>query len=207
MSTLLSPTARSDAATPYGMPFPAVGIIKENLKDLRDSWFWIVLLGGALIVLGLALMSYTGMVWATVAATLVFGCFMVASGIAYLVGAFFTRGWGGFFLSLLAGVLYLAAGVVLINHPQEAAILYTLMLAVFFFVEGLFRIVGALAGQFRHWGWVLLSGVMTLALGVMIWRQWPLSGLYVIGLFLGIDLVISGASYVSLGLAARKLPV
>jgi uncharacterized membrane protein HdeD (DUF308 family) len=54
---------------------------------------------------------------------------------------------------------------------------------------------------------VLLNGVVTLLLGVLIWRQWPLSGLYVIGLFLGINLVVSGASYVSLGLAARRLPV
>jgi len=142
-----------------------------------------------------------------VATALVYGCFMVVAGIFYLVGAFFTRGWGGFFLSLLAGVLYLAAGLILIDHPMEAAILYTVLLAVFFFVEGLFRIVAALAGQFRHWGWVLLNGVVTLLLGVLIWRQWPLSGLYVVGLFLGINLVVSGASYVSLGLAARKLPV
>jgi uncharacterized membrane protein HdeD (DUF308 family) len=77
---------------------------------------------------------------------------------------------------------------------------------MFFFVQGLFRIVGALAGRFRHWGWVLFDGVVTLLLGVMIWRQWPLSGLYVVGLFLGVNLLISGAGYVSLGLSVRRLP-
>jgi uncharacterized membrane protein HdeD (DUF308 family) len=65
----------------------------------------------------------------------------------------------------------------------------------------------ALAGRFRHWGWMVFNGIVTLALGGMIWRQWPLSGLYVVGLFLGINLVLSGAGYISLGLAARKLPV
>jgi uncharacterized membrane protein HdeD (DUF308 family) len=182
-------------------------VIQENRKALRDSWFWFVLLGIGLIVLGLAILSYTGMVWATVATALFFGCFMAVAGIFYIVGAFFTRGWGGFFLSLLAGVLYLAAGVILIDHPVEAAILYTLLLAVFFFVEGLFRIIAALTGRFHHWGWVLANGIVTLLLGILIWRQWPLSGLYVVGLFLGINLLMSGASYVSLGLAARKLPV
>jgi uncharacterized membrane protein HdeD (DUF308 family) len=62
-------------------------------------------------------------------------------------------------------------------------------------------------GIVQHWGRMLFNGVVTLALGVMIWRQWPLSGLYLVGLFLGINLVISGASYISLGLRARRLPV
>src|SRR5262249_59156255 len=106
------------------------------------------------------------MVWASIATAIVFGGFMVVGGIVYIVGAFFTRGWGGFFLSLLAGVLYLAAGVVLIDHPLEAVILYTLLLAVFFFVEGLFRIIAALARPFRHWGWVLLDGVGPLLVRV-----------------------------------------
>jgi uncharacterized membrane protein HdeD (DUF308 family) len=181
-------------------------LIQEDVKDLHDSWFWFLLLGVVLIVLGLVVLSYTGMVWASIATAIVFGCFMVVGGIVYIVGAFFTRGWGGFFLSLLAGVLYLAAGVILIDHPLEAVILYTLLLAVFFFVEGLFRIIAALAGQFRHWGWVLLNGVVTLLLGILIWRQWPLSGLYVVGLFLGINLVVSGVTYVTLGLNVRKLP-
>jgi uncharacterized membrane protein HdeD (DUF308 family) len=187
--------------------FSLAGVLQEDLRELRDRWFWFVLLGIGLMVLGFGVLTYTGMVWATLVTALIFGCFMVAGGIVYIVGAFFTRGWGGFFLSLLAGVLYLATGVILIDHPLDAAILYTLLLAVFFFVGGLFRIVGALAGRFQHWGWMLLNGIVTLVLGVLIWRQWPLSGLYVIGLFLGIDLVISGVNYVALGLTARKLPV
>jgi uncharacterized membrane protein HdeD (DUF308 family) len=182
------------------------GVIQENLKALRDSWFWFVLLGIGLIVLGLVALTYTGMVWATVASAVFFGCFMAVAGIFYIVGAFYTRGWGGFFLNLLAGVLYLAAGIIIIDRPVEAAVFYTLLLAVFFFVEGLFRIFAALAGRFHHWVFMLLNGVVTLLLGILIWREWPFSGLYVVGLFLGINLIVSGASFVSLGLSARKLP-
>jgi uncharacterized membrane protein HdeD (DUF308 family) len=131
---------------------------------------------------------------------------MVVSGAAFIAGAFFTRGWGGFFVSLLGGVLYMAAGAILIDHPREAALVYTLLLAVFFFVEGLFRVVAALAGRFQHRWRMLLSGVVTLLLGVLIWRQWPLSGLYAIGLFLAIHLVVTGAHYLGLGLAVRRLP-
>jgi uncharacterized membrane protein HdeD (DUF308 family) len=192
-------------APALGPPFPLVGIVRESLAELRASWYWFVILGVALMLLGFLAMSYS--VLASVATALAFGYFLLAAGILYIVGAFFTRCWGGFFLSLLAGVLHLAVGVIVLDRPGEALLIYTLLLAAFFFVEGLFRIVGALAGRFRHWGWMLFNGIVTLALGVMIWRQWPLSGLYVVGLFLGINLVFSGASYISLGLSVRRLPV
>lgn len=205
MSTQLSQDPPSDAAPALGTPFPVAGMIRESLRELRASWFWFVVLGAALTLLGLMAMSYS--VLASVVTALVFGYFLLAAGIFYLVGAFFTRGWGGFFLSLLAGVLNLAVGVIVLDRPEEALLIYTLLLAAFFFVEGLFRIIGALVGRFQHWGWMLFNGIVTLALGVMIWRQWPLSGLYVVGLFLGINLVISGAGYISLGLSARRLPV
>jgi uncharacterized membrane protein HdeD (DUF308 family) len=183
------------------------GLIQDNLKALRDSWFWFLLLGVGLVVLGLVVLSYTGMVWASLATAFVFGCFMLVGGFFYIVGAFFTRGWGGFFLSLLAGVLHLAVGAIILEHPVDTIIVFTLLMAAFFFVEGLFRIVAALAGQFRHWGWMLLNGIITLALGVMIWRRWPIDALYVVGLFLGIDMIISGANYIALELKARRLPV
>jgi uncharacterized membrane protein HdeD (DUF308 family) len=179
-------------------------VIQEDLQELRASWFWFALLGGALIVLGAAALVYS--LAATIATTLIFGWMLLIGGVFYLVGAFYTRGWGGFFLSLLAGVLHLAVGLIVINHPAEAAVVYTLVLAVFFFVEGLFRVVAALAGRFRHWGWMLLSGLVTLLLGVLIWRDWPFSGLWVVGTFVGINLIFSGASYLALGLHAKNLP-
>jgi uncharacterized membrane protein HdeD (DUF308 family) len=189
---------------PVFLSLPMARVIQEDLKGIRDSWFCFVLLGAALIVLGMAAMSYVYL--ATEVAALVFGGFLAVGGVCYIVGAFFTRGWGGFFLSLLGGVLYLAAGVIIIDRPLEAAILYTLLMAVFFFAEGLFRIVAAIAGRFRDWGWVLFSGVITLLLGIMIWKQWPYSGLWVVGMFLGIDMIINGVAYIALGLNARRIP-
>jgi uncharacterized membrane protein HdeD (DUF308 family) len=196
-------TQASPPRTPF-LALPMARVIQEDLKGLHDSWFCFVLLGISLIVLGMAALSYA--VISSVITVLFFGCFLAVSGVFYIVGAFFSRGWGGFFLSLLGGVLSLAAGVIIIDRPVEAEIIYTLLMAVFFFAEGLFRIVAAIAGRFRDWGWVLLSGVVTLLLGILIWRQWPFSGLWVIGMFLGINMIFNGVSYVMIGMNARKLP-
>jgi uncharacterized membrane protein HdeD (DUF308 family) len=204
MSTPTTQAPPTNAAPLFGTSFPAVGGLRESLGELRASWGWFVALGIVLMLLGILAMSYSMIV--TFVTAIVIGYFLVAAGIFYIVGAFFTRCWGGFFLSLLAGILSLAVGVIVLDRPEEAVLIYTLLLAAFFFVEGLFHIVGALAGRFRHWGWVLLEGIVTLALGIMIWKQWPLSGLYVVGLFLGINLFITGACYLNLGLSARKLP-
>jgi uncharacterized membrane protein HdeD (DUF308 family) len=179
-------------------------VIQEDLQELRASWYWFVLLGAALIVLGAVALIYS--LAATLVTMLIFGWMLLIGGVFYLVGAFFMRGWGGFFLSLLAGVLHLALGLIAINHPIEVAAAYTLFLAVFFFVEGLFRVVAALAGRFHDWGWVLLSGLITLLLGVLIWSKWPWDALWVIGTFVGIDLIFSGASYIALGLHAKNIP-
>jgi uncharacterized membrane protein HdeD (DUF308 family) len=205
MSTQLSPAPRSNVFSGFWNLSPVAGVIRENAAELRACWCRFLILGSALVFLGLLAMSYS--VIATLTTAVVFGFFLLAAGICYFVGAFFTRAWGGFFLGILAGVLSFAVGVIVLDRPFDTVLIYTLLMSVFFFVEGLFRIIGALAGQFQHWGWMLFNGFVTLALGVMIWRQWPFSGLYVVGLFLGINLAISGIGYISLGLSARKLPV
>lgn len=185
---------------------PVPEAVQGDLRALRANWFWFLLLGIVLMALGIGMLGYTRVVWATVVTSLVFGCFLLASGVIFIIGAFSTRFWGGFFLSLLAGVLNLVVGVIFLDRPLEAAILYTLLLAMLFIVEGLFRIVAALTGNFHHRLWMLLNGLLTLVLGIAIWRFWPLDGIYMIGLFVGVYLIVSGASYVGLGLAARRLP-
>ncbi len=129
---------------------------------------------------------------------------LIVGAVFYIGGSFFTGSWGGFFLTLLTGALQLVMGLICVRHPAEAAIVYTLLMAVFFMVGGLFRIVGCLAARFRGRNWVPMNGIVTLGLGIMIWQQMPFSGLWVIGTFLGIDLIFNGWSYVLLGLSVRQ---
>lgn len=183
----------------------AESIRQEEARHLHANWLRILILGIALVVMGCVAISSA--LVATLAVVWVFGIFMLIGGVIFLAGSVFARGYGGFFLAVLAGILHLAAGFVMVVHPLEAAIVYTLLIGVFLFVEGAFRIASALSSRYRHWGYVLFSGVITALLGVLIWAGWPASGLWVIGTFIGVNMVLSGAGYIGLALHAKGLNV
>ena len=171
--------------------------------ELRDRWGWLVALGVLMIIAGLiALMS---VLMATVVSVLLVGIMMIASGIVEIVHGFQMRRWGRFFLWILIGLLYVIGGFFVVWNPLLASAALTLVLGVFLVFAGVARIF--LAMQMRSstpWGWVLASGIITLLLGAVIILHWPVSSLYVLGIFLGVDLVIAGASWLGAGLAFRK---
>jgi uncharacterized membrane protein HdeD (DUF308 family) len=121
-----------------------------------------------------------------------------------VVHAFAFKEWSGFFIDLLTGLLYIAVGFMIVANPEVSAASLTLLIALFLIFGGIFKIAVAITTRYQHWGWLLLYGVVTLALGISIWRQWPLSGLWVIGLFVGIDMILNGWSLVMLGLIAKR---
>jgi len=107
---------------------------------------------------------------------------------------------------LLSGVLSIVVGLLFLRAPADAVLALTLLLACLLMVGGIFKIVAALTYRFAAWGWPLVSGVLDLILGVLIWLEWPASGLWVIGLFLGISLLFRGVNWIGLGMALRALP-
>ena len=107
---------------------------------------------------------------------------------------------------LLMGVLYIVLGLLFVRQPIQAAEALTLLLACTLMVSGVFRIVGSLMHRFHQWGWIFGGGVLNLTLGIMIWSQWPISGFWVIGLFVGIDMLFSGWTWIMLALRLRSLP-
>ena len=170
--------------------------------NLRDIWALLLGMGIALMLVGMAAIGSS--LIATFATVLVFGVMLLLGAIFQIVTSFWARSWRGFFLHVLAGVLYLIAGVFMIDKPMEAALALTLLVAACLLVSGMLRIIHSLLERFNGWGWELLSGAVSLILGTAIWRQWPLSGLWVIGLFVEIEMLFSGLSWMMLGLAARS---
>ena len=143
---------------------------------------------------------------ATMATVVLIGWLLLVGGIVEAGHAFWRKKWSGFFVDLLTGILYMVVGFMIVANPVATAETLTLLIALFLMFGGVFRIVAALAVRFPHWGWLVLHGAVNLLLGIAIWRQWPWSGLWVIGLFVGIDLIFNGWSLVMLGLAAKRLP-
>jgi len=183
---------------------PLQDAIRHEISAIRAHWVWFLVLGIITVLIGTLLIVVP--LVGTLAAVWVLSILLIAGGITQFVGVFWVRNWSGFFLSLLAGVLYLALGVLIIDKPLSAAAALTLAIAIVLVVVGIFRIVAALSFRLYGWGWTLASGVISLLLGLLIWRQWPDSAPWVIGLFIGIEMIFSGWTWIMLALALRSLP-
>jgi uncharacterized membrane protein HdeD (DUF308 family) len=177
---------------------------RAGLAPLRAKWGWIVALGVVYLVAGVIALGSVMM--ATVASVLIVGVMMVIAGIAEVIHAFQIKTWGRFLFWLALGILYIIAGFVAWDNPLLTAIWLTLILGAALVASGIMRIF--LAFNMQHgspWMWVVGSGVITLLIGLIILAHWPVSSLYTLGIFLGIDLVFAGASWIGLGLGLRQL--
>jgi uncharacterized membrane protein HdeD (DUF308 family) len=142
---------------------------------------------------------------ATVASVLVVGVMMIIAGVAEVFSAFQIKSWGKFLLWVLLGALYIIAGFVTFENPLLAAALLTLILGASLVASGIMRVILAFSmKQETPWIWVVLSGVITLLLGLLILAHWPVSSLYILGLFLGIDLIMAGAGWIGLGFGLHR---
>ena len=180
---------------------------ESELNLLRKRWRWVLALGIVLSTLGVLAIGTALSGIATLTTILFFGIMLLVGAGVQLVTAILARTWRGVFLHLLVGILYLVVGALMIEHPVQAARGLTLMIAAAFLIGGLCRIVFSLgAARFPGWSWVLGNGVVTLAMGILIWRRWPSSAVWVIGLFVGIELFCAGAAWVTLALGLRDNP-
>ena len=174
-----------------------------GVAPLRAKSGWIVALGVVYAIAGLIALG--SVVFATVVTVFVVGIMMLISGFAEVINAFQVKTWGKFLFWFLLGLLYMIAGLLTFENPLLAAAVLTLFLGWFLIASGVMRIVlGFSMQEGMPWIGVVLSGVITFLLGVIIVIHWPVSGLYILGLFLAFDLIIAGASWIALGLGLRR---
>src|SRR3984957_11678951 len=176
----------------------------SELAPLRAKSGWIVALGVVYLLAGFIALG--SVVMATVASVLVVGVMMIIAGIAEVFSAFQIKSWGRFLLWVLLGALYIVAGFVTFENPLLAAAVLTLILGASLVASGVVRIILAFSMK-RETPWVLvmLSGAITLLLGLLILAHWPVSSLYILGLFLGIDLIMAGVAWIGLGFGLRQV--
>ena len=174
----------------------------EERVQMPLKWGWLLGLGIVLILVGT--FSVAVSVVATLASVLLFGWLLLFTGAMEAVYAFHQSKWTGTLLHVVNGVLSVVAGFLLVTNPAAGALVLTLLMAMFFMIGGLFRIITPIVMHLPHRAWLLLSGVVTLLLGVYIWQQLPGAAVWVIGTLVGIDMIFIGWSWVMLALAARN---
>ncbi|MFV0493373.1 MAG: HdeD family acid-resistance protein [Pseudorhodobacter sp.] len=166
-------------------------------------WFlW--LLTGIVSVLG-GFFALANPMAATLASELFAGFSFIAVGILTLLSAFADQGWKGRILSILLGLAMLFLGFSLVNHPLSGIVSLTIITAAMMLVMGVFRLILAFSAEARNLRWVLvLSGLVSLALGVMIFANFPESAAVILGIFLGVELLSSGISLIVLSLSRKS---
>ena len=186
--------------------FSSSDIIRMRAAEaapLHKNWGWMVAFGALLALAGFVALG--SVVLSTIATVLVVGVAMIVSGLVEIAYAFAMRSWKKFFLWIVIGLLYVVGGGAVVQNPLLAAGFLTLLLGAGLFASGLVRIF--LAFQLPKnapWALVALSGAVTFLLGGVILAQWPVSSLWVLGVFLGVDLIFAGASWMGFGISLRR---
>lgn len=178
-------------------------MIVRVTPEMIHNWGWFLALGVLLLVLGIA--AIVRSVSSTVVSVMFFGWILVFAGVIEFVNAFMVGKWAGFFLHLLAAILFTVTGLLMVARPVISAEAATFLMSMFFLIGGLYQFVYALWTHLPGYGWQALNGAVSSVLGFLLLAQWPVSGLYAIGLFVGIDLLFYGWAWVALALDLRKL--
>lgn len=186
-----------------GNPLTFEDLRQVGLSEAKAKWGWFVGVGALMILAGL--IAIGSAVFATVFSVMMLGWMLIFTGVIEAAHSFGCKNWGGFFVNLLSGILYTVVGFMMLANPGASAVALTLLIAMFLIFGGIFRSIVAIMMRFPNWGLLLVHGIVSLVLGICIWRGWPLTGLWVIGLFVGIELLFNGITLVTLGFGVRSV--
>jgi len=178
--------------------------VSEAPDLLTIHWGWVVALGVLVGVLGLVA------IWRARTATLLYvgfiGVLLLVSAVAVLIFAFSLTGyWTEFFVHVAWAVLLAVVGLVLVTRPGISAEAITLMIALYLIATGIFSVGFAFSAHIENLWLSVFQGLVSLFLGALLLVGWPLSGIFAIGLFLGVDLALKGAAIIALGLKLRAI--
>jgi uncharacterized membrane protein HdeD (DUF308 family) len=182
----------------------ATTLTKDTLPEaFGNKWGWFIVIGVILLCLGFFALIYQ--FFATVFSVYYIAFLLIFAGITQVVHSFQIKGLDQTALWAIMGILYIVTGVVAIYNPILASSALTLMMAILLLVGGTVQIMGALHNRhIPQWGWLLCSGIITFILGLLIVVEWPSNSVWVLGLFLGLDLIFQGWAYISIGIALKS---
>lgn len=177
--------------------------VNQVADEVRANWGWLMFMGIALTILGIIGLYMVGTL--TLVSILWFGFLVIAGGVLTLIDAFRAEGWKAKLWEILIALLYLAAGIIMVMNPAAGAVWVTIFIAAFLLITGIFRIIIGfqIRDEVKSWGWTVFGGILSILLALMIYAQWPFSGLWVIGLFVAIEMIMQGTSMISIAVAAK----
>jgi len=179
-----------------------VAMAKAALGEAKKHWILLLTLGILMIVLGT--IGLFQPIAYTLATTIFFGALLVVAGGTGIAASFKLHGWKGKAAAIVLALLYLAGGALLLLHPVLGALSLTLVVAAFLTAAGVVKIwMGFAHKEQSGWGWIVASGALSILLGILIYAEFPGSGLWVLGLFLAIELMFDGWGLVMLALAVH----
>ncbi|HZZ17447.1 MAG TPA: DUF308 domain-containing protein [Candidatus Sulfotelmatobacter sp.] len=174
-----------------------------EVEGSRHNWGRSVQLGIALIVLGGS--AFITILIANRVPVAVIGWLIVLSAVAEAVHAFRVRRSDGFLFHLVPGVAGVPIGLLIATHPDSGPVTWMLVFASFFTILGLFRVTAAFWLRFPNWGWTALEGVVTLALGSVMWAAWIWLVPWFLAFAVGLSLILRGWSSIMLAVGLRRL--
>ena len=180
----------------------AAQAIREAMREtVKRHSLWYLGQGGLMILAGVLALVYP--VISSFALVSLLGCLLILSGIVQGISLIDARHVPHFWLQLISVVLSVLVGVLLIRHRGEDVLVVTLLLLVYFMVEGISKVIFSLTIRpFPNWGWVLASGIVTIVVAFYLWANLPVTALWLLGVLLGIQLICEGAA---LGYLAWKV--
>ena len=142
----------------------------------------------------------------SIAVTLITGWSFLLIGVLQIIAVFQETGWGARIWSLILGIVAILAGISLLGNPLAGTISLTYLLAILFVVSGIFKIIAGFGMETGNWKWlVLVSGLLSVGLGILIFANFSEAALATLGLLLGIQLISDGASMLGLAFASRQI--
>jgi uncharacterized membrane protein HdeD (DUF308 family) len=173
-------------------------------SQLHRRWGWLLFFGVVQIVGGVLAIAVPAA--ASIAAAIIFGAVILVAGAFQLAHAFSVRKWSGVALQALGGLLYIAAGIVVLLFPVAGALTLAVVVAVLLIADGVVRIMlSSRLDRQEGRGWLIAAGVASALLGILLLIGWPLTGIWAIGILLGVNLLFSGAANCALAIGFRSL--
>jgi len=180
-----------------------IEVMNGATPEMIHHWGWFLVFGIVLVFLGIVAIVRSFIT--TMASMMFFGWLLMFASTIEFMYAFMVGKWAGFFLHLLLALLFGITGALMVFRPVVSAEAITLAMAAFFLVAGFYQFFASMwVSNLPGWGWGAANGMISAIMGMLLLAQWPVSGLWVVGLFIGIDLIFYGAAWMAMALQLHE---